>query len=328
MEKIMRTRQLGNTDLELTRVGLGCWAFGGPWLFGWGPQDDNDSIRTILTAIDEGINWFDTAPIYGHGRSEIVVGKALKQATNKPIIATKCGLCWSDENERIPRLKAGSIQKECEDSLIRLDIDVIDLYQIHRNHPDEDIEEAWEQLAKLKEQGKARYIGVSNFTVEQLKRIQKIAPVSSLQPPYSMLNRGIEQELLPFCTENNIGVIVYSPMQRGLLTGKITPQRVSNLPDGDHRKNNPYFTEPNLSASLELVEKLKPIAQRNDISLAQLAVAWVNRRDEVTAAIVGARRPDQIKETVKAADIILSPDDVMEIEELINERDIKAKSTD
>ncbi|MBN1796124.1 MAG: aldo/keto reductase [Sedimentisphaerales bacterium] len=324
----MRTRKLGNTELELTRVGLGCWAMGGPWEFGWGPQYDDDSIRTIHTALDEGINWLDTAPIYGHGRSETIVGKALKQTGTKPIIATKCGLRWDNSSERIEILKPESIRTECEDSLKRLQVETIDMYQIHRNYPDEDIEQAWEQLTKLQQQGKVRYIGVCNFTVEQLRRIQKIANPVSLQPPYSMLHREVEDELLPFCAENNIGVIVYSPMQRGLLTGKITPQRVANLPEGDHRKDNPDFVEPNFSASLELVEKLRPIAQQNDITLAQLAIAWVNRRDEVTAAIVGARRPEQIKETAKAADIILSQQDQSEIEALIDERDRKVKSSD
>jgi len=325
---IMQTKKLGNSTLELTRVGLGCWAMGGPWIYGWGPQNDDDSIRTLYTALDEGINWIDTAPIYGHGRSETIIGKALKKTTKKPIIATKCGLCWDDKNEVIPTLKAESIAKECEASLKRLQVETIDLYQIHLNQPDEDIEQAWEQLTKLQQQGKVRYIGVSNFTTEQLQRIRKIANPASLQPPYSMLHRQVEDELLPFCSRNNIGVIVYSPMERGLLTGKITKQRVANLPEGDHRKNSPDFAEPKLTAALEMVEKLKPIALRNGISLAQLAIAWVNRRDEVTAAIVGARKPQQIKETAKAADVVLPQQDISEIKKLINERDQKIESSD
>jgi aryl-alcohol dehydrogenase-like predicted oxidoreductase len=249
----MQKLRLGNTDLELTTVGLGAWAIGGPWLYGWGPQDDNDSIATILCAIDEGINWIDTAAIYGHGRSESVVGRALKQMSQKPLVATKCGLCWDEQNERIARLKAQSIRTECHDSLRRLGIDTIDLYQMHWNRPDEDIEEGWSEMARLVEEGKVRYIGVSNFTVEQLKRITKIHPPASLQPPYSMLHREVEDELLSYCGTNNIGVIVYSPMQRGLLTGKFDAERVANLPEGDHRKASPDFQEPQFEATLELV---------------------------------------------------------------------------
>ena len=215
----MQKRRLGNTDLELTTVGLGAWAMGGPWLYGWGPQDDDESIATVLRAMDEGVNWIDTAAIYGHGRSESVVGRALKQMSQKPLVATKCGLCWDEQHERIPRLKAQSIRTECHDSLRRLGIDTIDLYQIHWNQPQEDIEEGWTEMARLVEEGKVRYIGVSNFEVEQIRRLQKIHPVASLQPPYSMLHREVEDELLDYCGKNDIGVIVYSPMQRGLLTG-------------------------------------------------------------------------------------------------------------
>lgn len=316
----MKTRKLGNTDLEFTTVGLGAWAMGGPWLYGWGPQDDNDSIKTILKALDEGINWIDTAPIYGHGRSEKVVGQALKQTSHKPFVATKCSLLWDASNERIPCLKAESIREECHQSLRRLQLDFIDLYQIHQNQPDEDIEQAWEELAKLQEQGKIRHIGVSNFTAEQIKRIQKIAPVASLQPPYSMLRRQLEDELLAFCGQNNIGVIVYSPMAKGLLTGKFNRERVANLPKGDHRPKSPDFQEPRFSATLELVEKLRVIAGKNGITPAQLAIAWVLQRSEVTAAIVGARRPGQIEETAKASDIELDEADVDQIERLLEER--------
>ena len=313
----MRTRKLGNSDLELTTVGLGTWAIGGPWEFGWGPQDDTDSIKTIFEAIDAGINWIDTAPIYGHGHSEIIVGKALKQMSQKPIIATKCGLCWNEKRERIPRLKSQSVLKECEDSLKRLDVEVIDLYQMHLNQPPEDIEQAFEAMAKCVKDGKLRYIGVSNFTVEQIKMVQKIHPVTSLQPPYSMLKRGVETELLGFCKENNIGVIVYSTMQRGLLIGKFDTAKIAALPDGDHRKTNPDFQEPQLTSALELVEKLKPIAKRNNRTMAQLAITWTLRRAEVTAAIVGARRPGQITETAPAGDWQLGTEDIEEIEELL-----------
>lgn len=316
----MRKRKLGYTDLELTTVGLGAWAIGGPWLFGWGVQDDTDSVNTIRAALDEGINWIDTAAIYGLGHSEEVVGKALKQMSEKPIIATKCGLRWSSESQRIPILKRESIREECHASLKRLGVEVIDLYQIHWNQPEEDIEQAWEELAKLVEEGKIRYIGVSNFNVEQLKRIQRIAPVASLQPPYSMLHREVEDELLGFCEENNIGVIVYSPMQRGLLTGKFSAEHLASLADDDHRKTNPDFQEPQFGATLELVEQLRPIAEKNTRSLAQLAISWVLRRSEVTAAIVGARKPEQIKETAAASDFELGEDDIKEIECLLAKR--------
>jgi aryl-alcohol dehydrogenase-like predicted oxidoreductase len=322
----MQKRRLGNTDLELTTVGLGAWAMGGPWLYGWGPQDDDESINTIMRAMDEGINWIDTAAIYGHGRSESVVGRALKQMSRKPIVATKCGLCWDEQNERIPRLKAQSIRAECHDSLRRLGIDTIDLYQIHWNQPQEDVEEGWTEMARLVEEGKVRYIGVSNFDVEQIRRLQKIHPVASLQPPYSMLHREVEDELLGYCGTNDIGVIVYSPMQRGLLTGKFDAERTANLPEGDHRKVNPDFLEPQFSATLEIVEELKKIAERNGRTCAELAISWVLRRPEVTAAIVGARRPSQIIETAPAADWNLSKKDIKQIEQLLAKRDAKVKS--
>ena len=267
----MQTRQLGYTDLNLTTIGLGTWAIGGPWQFGWGPQDDDQSIITINEALDSGINWLDTAPIYGCGHSEEIVGKALKEISHKPLVATKCGLFWNEKREKSSCLKAESIRKECHDSLERLGVDVIDLYQIHWNQPDEDIEEAVEEMAKLAEQGKIKYIGLSNFTLEQIKRTQNIHPIASLQPPYSMLHRDVE-ELLPYCFENKIGIVVYSPMQRGLLTGKFTHEYLKKLAPGDHRLTNPDFLEPNFSAALELVEQLKPIAQRNNKTLAQLAI--------------------------------------------------------
>jgi aryl-alcohol dehydrogenase-like predicted oxidoreductase len=238
------------------------------------------------------------------------------------IIATKCGLVW-DEGSTTPygRLKAESVRREAEASLRRLEVEVIDLYQIHWPNPDEDIEEAWGVIADLIREGKVRYGGVSNFSVEQLKRVQAIHPVASLQPPYSMLRRGIEEELLAYCAANDIGVIAYSPMQAGLLTGKFTRERVANLPDEDWRKRDPHFRELELSANLALVEKLRPIAERNGRTVAQLAIAWVLRRSEVTAAIVGARRPSQIEETALAADWVLSAEDIAEIDTLLVERE-------
>jgi len=313
----MQMRQLGYTDLKLTTVGLGTWAMGGPWQFGWGPQDDDEAIAAIPAALDTGINWIDTAPVYGLGHSEELVGKALEATSQKPIIATKCSLLWNEKKEKVNCLKAQSIRDECHASLKRLGIETIDLYQIHWPEPDEDIEQAWKEMAKLVQEGKIRFLGVSNFNVSQIKRIQKIHPVASLQPPYSMLHREVEDELLDFCAQNNIGVVAYSPMQRGLLTGNFSQERLADLPLDDHRRRNPDFHEPQFTATLELVEHLKEIAERNGKTLAQLSISWVLRRPEVTAAIVGARRPEQIRETAPASDWNLSKEDIEQIEQLL-----------
>lgn len=319
----MHTRKLGNSALNLTAVGLGTWAIGGPWQFGWGPQDDDEAIAAILKALDLGINWIDTAPIYGCGHSEELVGKAIQQIKPKPIIATKCSLLWNEKREKIGCLKAESIRRECEASLKRLGIDAIDLYQMHWPDPQRDIEEGWEEMARLQEQGKVRYIGVCNFNTAQLDRIRKIAPVTSLQPPYSMIRRDIEKELLPYCAKHNIGVVAYSPMQRGLLTGKFSKKYLATLAPDDHRLRMSEFTEPQFSVNLEFVEKLKPIVERKGRTLAQLAIAWVLRRPEVTAAIVGARKPSQIVETAPAADWKLTETDIAEIEKLLAKRQTK-----
>jgi aryl-alcohol dehydrogenase-like predicted oxidoreductase len=319
----VQKRKLGFTDLKLTTVGLGTWAIGGPWQFGWGPQDDNEAISAILKAVDLGINWIDTAPIYGCGHSEELLGKALKQTKTRPIIATKCSLLWNEKREKVSCLKPESIRRECEASLKRLGIDEIDLYQMHRPQPQEDIEQAWETMAGLAKEGKVRYIGVSNFNIEQIKRIQPIAPVASLQPPYSMLHREVEDGLLSFCVENNIGVIVYGPMEKGLLTGKFNRQRLAALALDDHRRKDPDFQQPRFTATLQLVDELRPVAERNGITLAQLAISWVLRRPEITAAIVGARRPDQIEETAKAADRKLADEDIERIEQLLKKRQEK-----
>ncbi len=319
----MQTRQLGYTDLKLTTIGLGTWAMGGPWQFGWGPQDDDEAIAAIPAALDTGINWIDTAPVYGLGHSEELVGKALKATSQKPIIATKCSLLWNEKKEKVNCLKAQSIREECHASLKRLGIETIDLYQIHWPEPDEDIEQAWKEMAALVQEGKIRFLGVSNFNVEQIKRLQKIHPVASLQPPYSMLHREVEKELLEFCAQSKIGVVAYSPMQRGLLTGNFSQERLADLPLDDHRRRNPDFHEPKFTATLELVEQLKEIAERNGKTLAQLAISWVLRRPEVTAAIVGARRPRQILETAPASDWNLSKEDIEQIERLLVERQEK-----
>ncbi|MEN3186982.1 MAG: aldo/keto reductase [Atribacterota bacterium] len=322
----MKKRKLGWTDLEFTVIGFGSWAMGGSgWKFSWGPQDDQESIEAIHRAIDLGVNWIDTAAVYGLGHSEEVVGKAVKGLSPRPFIATKCGLVWDETRSIYGSLKRESIRREVEASLRRLQIDVIDLYQIHWPNPDEDIEEGWGEMSRLVEEGKVRYIGVSNFSVSQMERIQKIHPIASLQPPYSMLKRGVEAEILPYCAKNSIGVIVYSPMQKGLLTGAITRERVAQFAPDDHRRNDPQFQEPELSINMELVEKLRAIARRYGRTPAQLAVAWVLRRPEVTSAIVGIRRPSQIEEIVPAADFEISPEDLERIEQLLEEREAKLK---
>ena len=313
----MKKRRLGKTDLELTTVGLGTWAMGGPWQFGWGPQDDNEAVCAIIAAMEAGINWIDTAPAYGLGHSEELIAKALKQTDYEPIIASKCGILWNDKKEKVTCLKKDSVRTECHNSLKRLNIDVIDLYQMHWPDPEEDVEEAWEEMLKLRDEGKVRYVGVSNFNVAQLERIYKIEPPVSLQPPYSMLRRDVESELLEYCARNNMGVVAYSPMHRGLLTGKFSPQRLAGLPIDDHRRRAPDFQEPRFSAALDLVEHLKKISDRHGKTCAQLAISWVLRRSEITAAIVGARKPEQIRETAPASDWDLGQDDIQQIEKLL-----------
>jgi aryl-alcohol dehydrogenase-like predicted oxidoreductase len=314
----MRTRKLGWTDLNLTAIGLGTWAMGGgDWKWSWGPQNDAESIAAVSRALELGINWIDTAPVYGLGHSEEVVGQALKKLAIKPLIATKCSLLWDKDKNVSNNLKKASVQAEVEASLKRLGVDVIDLYQIHWPNPDPDIEEGWSAIADQVKAGKIRYAGVCNFSVEQIKRVQPIHPVASLQPPYSMLVRGVEKELLDFSAANKIGVVVYSPMQKGLLTGKFEA-RVGGLAADDHRLKDPDFTEPRLSAHLELVEGLRPIAAKSGKTVAHLAIAWVLRRSEVTAAIVGARRPSQIEETAAADDGELSADELKAIDALLD----------
>jgi aryl-alcohol dehydrogenase-like predicted oxidoreductase len=320
-EHTMHTRKLGNTDLELTTIGLGTWAMGGPWQFGWGPQEDGEALAAITTAIERGINWIDTAPIYGLGHSEELIGRVLRGLRKKPLIATKCGLRWNDKRERVPCLDTESIRRECDESLQRMGIDVIDLYQMHWPDPEPKIEKAWEEMVRLKERGLVRHIGVCNYNIAQLERIARIHPVASLQPPYSMLHREVERELLDYCASTGLGVIVYSPMQRGLLTGKFDKARLAALAPDDHRRRHPDFQEPQVSATLAMVEKLKPIADRYGRNRAELAIAWILRRPEVTAAIVGARRPDQVEGTARAGDFSLSREDIAEIETLLTERE-------
>jgi aryl-alcohol dehydrogenase-like predicted oxidoreductase len=316
----MKTRKLGYSDLHLTPIGLGTWAMGGgDWKFGWGDQDDAASIASVHQALDAGVNWIDTAAIYGHGHAERVVGKAIQDRRDDVLIATKCGRVWEGESREIGKsLRRESVHREVDVSLQRLGIDCIDLYQIHWPEPDEEIEEGWGAVAELVEAGKIRYAGVSNFNMEQLKRIQPIHPVTSLQPPYSMLRREVEEEILPYCRENQIGIVAYSPMQAGLLTGRFSKERVQNLPANDWRKANPFFTSPQLEANLSIIEQLRPVAAQMEITLPQLALAWVLRRSEMTAAIAGARRPEQILETVKAGEIVIHDELLLKIEHMLS----------
>ena len=311
----MNTVRLGNSDLDITPIGVGAWAMGGPgYRFAWGNQDDNDSIAAIHKALEKGINWIDTAAVYGLGHSEEVVGKALAGMSEPPYIFTKCERVWNAEGEISKSLKADSIRRELESSLKRLNVDAVDLYQIHWPEPEEDIEEGWSTLAELKAEGKIRYIGVCNFNVSQLKRAQAIAPVTSLQPPYSLIRRDIEAEILPYVLEQGIGVIGYSPMASGLLTGKMTRERAEGLPENDWRSRSDAFKEPLLSKHLALATKLGEIAAKHGLTAGEAAIAWTLRLPAVTAAIVGVRHPDQVDGVIGALDFRLTPEEVAEIE--------------
>jgi len=310
----MTTRQLGNSDLKITPLGVGAWAIGGGgWTFGWGPQDDAESIAAIRAAIDAGWNWIDTAAVYGLGHSETVVAKALEGIANRPYVFTKCGLVWDDKGEVSRVLKRDSIRKECEASLRRLKVDCIDLYQIHWPDPDADVEEAWETLARLKEEGKARWIGVSNFSAAQMKRAQPIAPITSLQPPYNVVTPAIEEEALPYCEAHQIGVIAYSPMKSGMLTGKMTRERIAQMPPDDYRQRTPNFKEPLLSRNLDLVELLRAIGARHGRTPGEVAIAWTLRTPVVTGAIVGLRSAAQLEGVKGAAEFRLSAAELAEI---------------
>ncbi len=311
----MQKKRLGNSDMEITPIGVGAWAMGGAdWQFSWGPQDDRESIGAIHAALDAGVNWIDTAAVYGLGHAEEVVGRALKGRSNKPFIFTKCERRW-DENRRIfNSLKRDSIRQECEDSLRRLQVDVIDLYQIHWPQPEEDIEEGWAALAELKDEGKVRWIGVSNFNAAQMERIRRIAPITSLQPPYSLISRGVEESILPYALEHGIGVIVYSPMQNGLLSGAMTRERVQNFPPDDFRRRSPHFQEPNLTRNLALAAKLAEVGARHGRTAGEVAIAWTLRHPAVTAAIVGLRNPKQFEGVKGALEFRLSDEEAKEIE--------------
>jgi aryl-alcohol dehydrogenase-like predicted oxidoreductase len=308
----MQTKKLGNSDLNLTPIGFGAWAIGGgDWAFAWGPQDDADSIEAIHRALDLGINWIDTAAVYGLGHSEEVVGKALKSTSAKPYVFTKCSMLWDEKREIHRSLK--QIRQEAEASLRRLQLDVIDLYQIHWPMPEDEIEEGWSTMADLQREGKVRWIGVSNFTVAQMERAQAIAPITSLQPPYSMVNRSVEPEILPFCEKHGIGVINYSPMVSGLLTGAMTKERVAAFPKDDFRRNAKQFQEPQLTRNLALADLLGSIGARHGVTAGVVAIAWTLHNEAITAAIVGGRSAKQVDGVFPAANFRLSEAEFAEI---------------
>ena len=308
-------KRLGNSDLELTPIGVGAWAMGGGgWAFAWGPQDDNESIAAIQAALDRGVNWIDTAAVYGLGHSEEVVARAIAGRPNRPFVFTKCERVWNEKGEISKSLKRDSVRKECEASLRRLKVDTIDLYQIHWPEPDEEVEEGWETLSRLKEEGKVRWIGVSNFNVAQLERARKIAPITSLQPPYSAISPEIEDAILPYCQQHGIGVLAYSPMKSGLLTGKMTRERIAAFPADDFRKRALAFQEPNLTRNLALAEHMKQIAARHGRTAGEVALAWVLRHPAITAAIVGMRSAEQVEGVIGALEFRLTFDEIAEID--------------
>ena len=313
----MERRKLGNTDLMITPVGFGAWAIGGTgWEYAWGPQNDRDSVAAVHKALEMGVNWIDTAAAYGLGHSEEIIARALTDWPGKcPLVFTKCGLLWDQRGKVYRKLTADSVKQECEASLRRLRTETIDLYQVHwPPENDGELEEGWQALAELRQAGKVRWIGVSNFDVPQLRRAQAVAPVASLQPPYSLIRRGIEAGILPYCREQGIGVIVYAPMASGLLTGAMTAERAAALPADDWRKRSPEFSEPRLSLNLRLVERLRSVGKRHHSLPGAVAVAWTLRNPAVTAAIVGARSAAQAEGVMAAAGIVLSGEDIREIE--------------
>ena len=316
----MKTRKLGTTDLYFSTVGIGTWPMGGPGPgMSWGPQDDNESIATIVTAVNEGINWLDTSGAYGRGHSEEVVGMALKKLSKKPFITTKCGTTWDEDGKAAFRLDRADVQAQCEASLKRMGIEVIDLYLIHWPNPIEYMEEGWQTCADLIKEGKVRYIGVSNFTIEQMERLEPIYPIACMEPPYSMIERRIEKEILDYCKKHNMGVIVYSALQQGILTG--TMKSIDDLPPNDFRRHNAHFKEPEFSVNLKLVADLTPIANKYSCSVAQLALAWVLQRPEVTSAINGARSTTEIEDSIKGGELEMSTEDLAIINGLLAERE-------
>jgi aryl-alcohol dehydrogenase-like predicted oxidoreductase len=315
----MEIRQLGTSDMRISVLGFGAWAIGGGgWMGSMGPQNEADSIPAVHAALDHGMNWIDTAALYGLGHSEEVVARAIQGRNPRPYVFTKCGRVWDSKGNIGASLQADSIRRECEDSLRRLKTEVIDLYQIHWPDPESEIEEGWTEMARLQQEGKVRYIGVSNFNVSQMKRAQAIAPITSLQPPYSLVTREVEDEILPYAKKENIGVIVYSPMSAGLLTGAMTKERVANFAAEDWRRNLPNFREPLLSRNLRLAEHLRSIGKRGR-SPGEVAIAWTLHHPAVTAAIIGFRSPKQVQGVIGAADFRLTAEQMEEIEAVLNQ---------
>lgn len=314
----MEIRKLGNSDLQLTPVGYGAWAIGGGgWEFSWGNQDDADSVAAILRSLELGVNWIDTAAVYGTGHSEEIVAQALKQWSGKrPYVFTKCSLRWEENRKVYSDHSAASIRKECEDSLRRLQTDIIDLYQMHWPPKDNgpELEEAWYAMSELKTEGKVRWIGVSNFDPSQMERAAKIAPVTSNQPPYNIIRRKIEEENLPYCLKQGIGVVSYAPMASGLLTGAMTRERAAALSADDFRSRNPEFKEPRLSKNIELVERLRKVGVRHGRGPGEVAIAWVLRHPAITGAIVGARNAKQAEGVMRAGELKLTAEEIAEIE--------------
>lgn len=311
----MDYRTFGTTGLEISAIGFGAWAIGGGgWIEGWGPQDDDRSIAAIHRALEHGVNWIDTAGAYGLGHSEVVIERALRGLAERPLVFTKCTSTWDEAGNISSRLDAGSIRREVEGSLQRLRVDVLDLCQLHMPVPDDEIEEGWTTLVALRDEGKLRHIGVSNFDVAQLRRCQPIAPVESLQPIYSLLNAELEDELLPYCRGQEVGVVVYSPMGSGLLTGRMTRERIAALPDEDWRSRWPDFQEPRLSASLGVVDVLREIADRRGCAPGQVAIAWTLRDTAVAGATVGFRGPEQVDELEAAGDLRLDADELARLD--------------
>ena len=310
----MQKKRLGNSDMEITPIGIGAWAMGGGgWAFAWGPQDDDASVAAIHAALDAGLNWIDTAAVYGLGHSEEVVARALKGRSGRPFVFTKCERVWNEQGKISGSLQADSIRREVEASLRRLQVEVIDLYQIHWPEPEQDIEEGWGALAQLQQEGKVRWIGVSNFDANHMRRAQAIAPITSLQPPYSIISPEIEQDILPYTQANQIGVIVYSPMKSGLLSGAMTRARIADMPADDFRRRVAHFQEPRVTRNLELAELLRAIGQRHGRTPGEVAIAWTLRHPAVTAAIVGMRSAKQVEGVIGAAEFRLIPEEVEEI---------------
>lgn len=317
----MQKRRLGKSELAISRLGLGSWAIGGTWEWGWGAQEDAASIRTIHRALERGINWIDTAPVYGLGHSERIVARALAETSARPYVFTKCGLVWNDKGHTSHCLKRASIEQEVDDSLRRLGVDVLDLCQVHWPNPDEDIGEALETLAQAQANGKIRHIGVSNFSVEQLERVRPIARIASQQPPYSLAFPEVDEEILPYCAEHDIGVINYSPMASGLLTGKMTRERIQALPDDDWRKKHRRFRDPQLAQNLRIVDVLTKIGERRGRTAAEAAIAWTLQHPAITGAIVGMRHPEQVDGVIHAAEIEISDDENHALDALLKRLD-------